>query len=759
MKNRNTKSYKKAVTLLSILAVLVCMLAGCGKGEKDTQEEDSTQKEFVYVAEYQQIDFGVSGKNMNINRTAVSGDDLFMMVSSWDEENGSAFGLYKYNMLEGSLEELPLEMEENAWPGQICITPEGNVAMIVSNSTYDLDDNGEPINYSSTTELQVLSAQDGSITVTQDLTQLIGEEDPYIQYFGMDAKGNYYLYSGEQNIIVVGPELQKIAEINTGDWINTMVTSKEGDVYISTYGESGIELKKVDLESKSLGAKVEGLPGGYGNTNYFAGNSKSILYSGETVSLFDIASGEKEELFNWLDVDVNSNYIQSAGELSDGRIWAVYEDYEVQDSKPELVIIKKEKPENVTVKEEITYGTVGIDWNIKRMIIDFNKSNEKYRIVVKEYGSEDYQTGITQLNAELTSGNCPDLISLSNLNYTQYASKGIFEDLYPYMEKSGIKKEDYLENVINAYDVDGKLYSVITGFYVTTTMAKQSTVGNIQGWTLSEMLDFAEKNDPENIFDYGTRESIFYFCIYNNIDEFIDWETGKCSFDSEDFIRILEFAANYPSYEEINYNEEREGIYAQLQANKILLMQSSISSVQQYQMYKGMFGEDVAFVGYPNSERKGNMIQPTGAWLGISAKSEHKDGAWEFISTLLSKDYQENKMEDWGFPIMKSALEKKFEKDMEQEFYEDENGEKVETPKTTWGYDDFDMEIYAATQEEIDEVKSLLTSAEKISENVDEQLTNIMMEESAPFFKGQKSAADTANVIQNRIQIYVNENQ
>ncbi len=108
---------------------------------------------------------------------------------------------------------------------------------------------------------------------------------------------------------------------------------------------------------------------------------------------------------------------------------------------------------------------------------------------------------------------------------------------------------------------------------------------------------------------------------------------------------------------------------------------------------------------------------------------------------------------------MKSALEKKFKEDMTPEYYEDENGEQIEQSKTSWGYDDFNMEIYAATQEEIDQVRALLESAEKISGNVDEQLTNIITEESAAFFKGQKSAADTANVIQNRIQIYVNENQ
>lgn len=63
------------------------------------------------------------------------------------------------------------------------------------------------------------------------------------------------------------------------------------------------------------------------------------------------------------------------------------------------------------------------------------------------------------------------------------------------------------------------------------------------------------------------------------------------------------------------------------------------------------------------------------------------------------------------------------------------------------------------TQEEVDAVWALIKSADKMSGSVDEQLNNIITEETEPFFKGQKSAADTAAVIQNRIQIYVNENR
>lgn len=756
MKNKRIKRNKFVAAVL-VFVMMALTLAGCRKS--DGNSDNDTKDGFVYVPEYIQIDFGLNSENMNVSDTAAVSDSLYLVVSSWGEETGSEYGLYKYNFADGKTERLPLDMGENDYLGRLTATPDGNLAAIVNKSTYETDENGEITDYSSVMELRKIAAADGSVISSQEITSLFNEEDPYIQQFAVDGKGNFYFYGNDQNIYVTDSNLQKICDINIGDWINSMTVSKEGDIYISTWGETGLEVKKVDLNSKGLGEKLDGISAGYGNDNYYTGVSKSILISGEEVALYDVASATKEKLFSWLDVDVNSNYINNVGELSDGRLWAVYQDYEAEGNQPEIMVLKKVKASEAVQKEEITYGTVSLDWDMKRLIINFNKSNEKYRIVVKEYGSEDYQAGITQFNADLTTANCPDLIDLSSLNYSMYVSKGILEDLYPYMEKSGLKKSDYVENVLTAYEVDGKLYAMMPEFYVSTIMAKQSLVGDITGWTLSEMLDFAEENNPENLFSYGSRYSIFYDCIYNNIDEFIDWETGKCSFDGEDFIRTLEFAAKYPDPEEINYNDEQEGTYARLKANKILLMDSSISSVQQFQMFQGMFGEKIAFVGYPNNERQGNLIMPSGGCVGISSRAKNKDGAWEFIQNMISQEHQENLTNDWGFPIMKSALDKKFEEDMTPEYYEDENGEQVETTKTSWGYDDFNMDIYAAKQEEIDAVRGLLESANKIAGNVDEQLTSIITEEADPFFKGQKSAADVANIIQNRIQIYVNENR
>lgn len=735
-----------------VLCILIFGITACGKG-------GGSEKEFAYVPEYLEFDMNFD----YIASVAADGDLIYLLGNSWEEETGQQTTyLYECDLVGKANREMILDLDETTNIFQLAVGADGNLLAVVNRHEYITDDAGEIVDAKNTLELQTLSKEDGSMISSKDITELMGQQEyAYIQYFCVDGQGNLYFSNGDSMIVVTDSAGNKLCEISYDNWIDNMVASKEGTVYISGYGENGLELKPIDLNTKGFGEALTGIDG-YGNLKVATGTAGSFLLSDtDVVSVYDAATGVKEELFNWLDVDVNSNYNRYVGELSDGRIWTVSESYDGTESTMELVLIKKVKASEVVEKEEITYGAVYLDYNIREEIIKFNKSSDKYRIKFKDYVSDDYQAGMAQFHADLTSANCPDIIDLSSIDYSLYANKGVLEDLYPYMEKSGMKKEDYLENILGAYEAEGKLYGMMPQFYISTTMAKASKVGNVSGWTLGEMLDFAESQDAENLFSYGTRSSVFYYCIYNNIDEFINWETGECFFKGEDFIRTLEFAAQFP--EEIDYNEEQEGTYERLKSDKILLMQSSISSVQEFQMLQGMFGEKIAYVGFPNSERSGNLIAPTGGSLGMSARSKHKDGAWEFMQYLLTEEYQSSLVEEqggsWGFPVKKSALEKKFEQDMTPEYYTDENGKQVEQMKTSWGYDDFNIDIYAATEEEVAQVRSLIESAERLTGSVNEQLVNIVTEETEAFFKGQKSAADTADVIQNRIQIYVNENR
>ena len=750
------KKWMKKITAILLAVTMTIGVAGCG----GSSDDKTPKKEFYYVPEY----YDLSMKTDYISNAEMTEDKLYLFGSSWNNETGDVTQyMYCYDFTSGELDEYPMEVSDHTSLQGMAANAEGNFYAI-ANTYEEIEGTGEFPEYRNYMEILEISSENGSVISQKDLSGAIEDsENFWVQYMAVDGQGNLYLSDGNTAVYVLDGQGNKLFSVELDNWVENLFTAGDGTVYIKTWGETGQELKPVDVQTKKLGNAITSTAlssRNYAyNQNFYKGDDARFLVSDSSgLFYYDMQNDAVEEILVWLDADINGDNVSKAGKLADGRYWVLLEEYKESGTEYSLAALKKTPASEVKVKEELVYATMWLDQGVRNNIIDFNKTNETYRITVKEYGSEDYQTSLTQFNNDLTGGNCPDLIDIGSIEFSKYASKGVFEDLYAYMEKDGINRADYLENVFKAYEVDGKLYGFIPQFYINTMAAKTSKVGKEPGWTLQELLDFAEANNPENLFSYGSRDSIFYYCIYNNIDDFINWETGECHFNSEEFIRTLEFAAKFPK--EPDYNDE-EGTSAKLRNDKVLLMQTSVSSVQEYQMMNGLFGEEVTFIGYPNSESKGNLIQPTSGSVAISAKSKHKDGAWEFVKVLLSEEYQSELVNGhaWGFPVMKSALEKQFEMDMTPEYYTDENGKQVESPKTTWGYDDFQMEIMAASQAEVDAVREMITSAEKTATSINEELNNIIQEETAAFFSSQKSAKDTADVIQNRVQIYVNENR
>ncbi|MBQ3516316.1 MAG: hypothetical protein IJA29_03745, partial [Lachnospiraceae bacterium] len=84
------------------------------------------------------------------------------------------------------------------------------------------------------------------------------------------------------------------------------------------------------------------------------------------------------------------------------------------------------------------------------------------------------------------------------------------------------------------------------------------------------------------------------------------------------------------------------------------------------------------------------------------------------------------------------------------------DGNKVEYDETYW-IGDQEIIIQPLTAERAQEVKEYVLSVDKMY-YYDASIIDIIVEEAAPFFEGQKTAEQAADIIQSRVQIYVNEN-
>ena len=106
---------------------------------------------------------------------------------------------------------------------------------------------------------------------------------------------------------------------------------------------------------------------------------------------------------------------------------------------------------------------------------------------------------------------------------------------------------------------------------------------------------------------------------------------------------------------------------------------------------------------------------------------------------------------------LEKAMTPEDEKDENGNIRLDEEGNKIEISRGGWSTEDGEVhEIYAMTQEQADQLRTVIDSVDSVMEQ-NSAIFDIVNEQAAAFFAGQKSAEEVARLIQSRASIYVNE--
>lgn len=555
-----------------------------------------------------------------------------------------------------------------------------------------------------------------------------------------------------------------------GRLFTSITTSRmEGEDY-----KSETQLYEIDTVNKKLGTSYPYSQNG----TIMSGTEKYDLLISRDSGLYgyDVESGNSEIVIDWLKsgIDTTAMNWNCTTVLPDGRVLCVTYDYEYNGgggygwSNNDLVIniLTEVKPEDIPDKKLVKLYAIYLDLNVKRQILQFNKTNQEYEIELtsyEDYAVNDYFDAVNKLNNDLISGNVPDILVIdSNLPVNSYISKGLFADLYEYMDKDEtLNRSDYVESLFKACEVNGKLYELVPSFGISTIIGKTSDVGAEQGWTMADLAALADANPDKSIFGDAMSSSQFFNNIFScAYESFIDPETGKCAFNSEDFIGTLEFAKRFPK--EVDYNKLYEDpnywndYQSQYRNGKTLLYNTNIYNfINVREIEQGTFGAPVTFKGYPGVSGSGSVFTIGSSSVAMSAKSSNPDGAWSFIKYFLSEEYQDQI--SYNFPIKKSSLEKLAQKAKEKPFYMDENDKKVEYDNEYWLGNE-SIKIGVNTDEDNQRVMDLINSTTQIA-RYDRDITKIIEEETAAFFEGQKSAQEVADIIQNRAQNYIDENR
>ena len=833
---------------LALAALLVMSLfAGCSKnsdtpGSKtdssgsliDQTKPAATTAKYAYQADY--LDLQLPENIQYVNTMCTAGTTIFLTayvqgdeIVQTDPGTGDTWSYYTQELILLSVDPdtgactqlpnlqlptVPEDCEGNVDCYNMAGSDDGTLWMLVNvyAAKYDLPADFDPntmnkYDYPSTdmsTAYLMHVAADGStianvdLSVTDDGTD---EEDGMgsnISSFAVDAAGNLYV-TDYNYIYVLDAEGKLLFKIDDSQYSGSLCRLQPDQVGIMWYNyatdtaestdENGQFFIPVDLETKTWGEKIK-MPAHVWNV-YPGDDAYDFYYkNNDNIYGYTFASDTKDKLVDWMACDVDTSNMYDSGMLSDGRVVGMTQDWSSDTTAYQLIVLHRIDASEVKEKTVLTLACMGLDWSLRSKIVEYNKSNDQYRIQVVDYSEyatdDDYNAGITKLTTEIISGSVPDLFLTSSLPIDKYAAKGVVADLYTFMDGgSGLSRDYFVPQVLKAIEKDGKLYELPTKFSVETAYALSSIVDQYDTWNVAAVQDaMTQLQEGATVFSTGwTKSSVLNNCLTRNLAAFVDWTTGKCTFDSEAFQQLLAFCNSFPddsaSDDGIAYSSEAatvdtmddpvwESDATRILSGKQLIATTSFYSFEDYIYNIYPVKDKVTFVGYPSeSGEPGNSFYIQ-CPMAISSVTKYPDAAWDFVSTMI-RQTNEDAESMYAFPISQEAFDKKMTSVMTEQYQLDVNGEQVdwdedgepdkmcigtyevvENGESTW------QQVYALTQEDIDQILSVINSATGIVD-YDDEILSIVSDEVSAYFAGDKDVQTTANMIQSRVNLYVQE--
>lgn len=465
---------------------------------------------------------------------------------------------------------------------------------------------------------------------------------------------------------------------------------------------------------------------------------------------YDEAEETVRQVLRWEDVDVYSGDVQEVVEIGENRFLVFFKSESYVEDVRKYLILSAVPWDQMPQKERIVLASLSATEELKKTVVQFNRDNSRYHVSIESYGAKGIlnrnDAAYTRLDSALASKEGPDILDLTHMDILKYVDAHALEDLYSYMEESDIKKEDYLANLLEGYTMDGKLVTIPRRFHFSYLLAAEETVSEVEDWSMESVIALSGRHPDISLLPDMRMEANYLmgsFCADYYLEKYVDWEAGSCEFDSEGFCSLLEWVAG---------ELKRRG-----SGEESLLASAYAYNYMDHQF--SLVGNDnkTVLLGFPSVGGESRFSIEVMDALSILKKSEHKEGAWEFVQFFLKRRGND----DYGFPTNYEELDTMEEKALEKIFVYGRNGELLrEMPRMRRYSNGVETAVYAMEQKEADALRNVLVNLDFTPRSAREQaVVDIVKEEAEGYLTGAKSLEDVAKIIQNRAAVVVQENQ
>ncbi|MCD7750893.1 MAG: extracellular solute-binding protein [Lachnospiraceae bacterium] len=529
----------------------------------------------------------------------------------------------------------------------------------------------------------------------------------------------------------------------------------EGNPLILAKDSSGSYVKIMDADTQeSTEQRIDGLEV-MADADAFAVVEGGLLYCQGTY-LYEYRV-EEQSIATLLDLSVfgitASDIIYLC--INDG-VYEIVDNYGTDNS--EYACIREGVSEEIVLTLGINAANLEAGYtNLYKCVTQFNRYNDNIRIELVNYYDETaeagsgFDVGRDQLSLDLVRGTAPDLMVVTESMRDMLADKGVFVDLYEMMElDADFDRDDLMTQVTDLYESNGKLYSLAPDFFLMSIWGSSDVIQGRSGVTLTEFEEILEENgrDVNAVWGFYAGEAVLTTLCEINWDVLIDWESRTCDFESETFRMMMEFAA-----ERVIGSSTGASYRDSIRSGECLMEMGSIASVADHQLEEAIWDTDLEYIGYPTENGSGTALKFISDQLAINANSEQKEAAWEFLKYYLTG------LSGHGFPVVTALFEEQMELAMEDDYEWAIDAGEIQLMNKGVYTDNSTGEsicVYKASQEDVDTVIGLINSADRRYYSFTE-VENIITEEAAYYFAGQKSFEEVAALIQNRVQLYLNE--
>lgn len=483
-------------------------------------------------------------------------------------------------------------------------------------------------------------------------------------------------------------------------------------------------------------------------------NEEWIVYAnGEGVYKKSLNTGESQLLYLWYQHGISFPNIYDMQVDSEGRVKILLDK---DDAMTYIRLSPAEIADSPVGGMEADFEPVQITFlgnpytDYKEYIVEFQKLYPQYSIVIISYPEEE------RLLTELGAGEGPVLIDTYNVDFIGNAE--LWECLDEELAVSDLQGE-LLEKVLACGQIDGKQYGLTFSWTILTYATMHQ---DITDWNYEEYITYIrEHEEVESLFSEQTPSWFIRRYFFKDLYScpFIDMETKTANLDSLEFIELLELANEKAIELEDGSNwvsdlDSIERVMAGTRLGDDLYINFPASISWDLTVYD----ENLNIIGFPGVEGSEHYVNGGDPMvIRKTATDAEKEAAFAFMEFLLSYDVQK-KMSDMELEC--SARQDVLTEQLTAipEHHIRMTPGSMEIFEQTGNYEDIKNIEVTIEPEVWTEAFWKLYDKLKPYPTFPEGLTVIIEEELDIYFGGGKTAEETAKILQNRVQLWIDEN-